>query len=120
MFSKRENKVRDDTKNEHINQLNNETGKLTWKELEPHFARGAVIKVAIELDLVNIATTFIQDNKAQVEAWLATGQVTRANEEDARRWELAATLSTSTNKDQQTFWAIVTAPWILVQEIVEQ
>ncbi|NOX43638.1 MAG: DUF2288 domain-containing protein [Gammaproteobacteria bacterium] len=102
--------MEDNIQNEHIDQLNNETGKLNWKELERHFARGAVIKVAIEIDLVNAAAMFAEDNKVLVESWLASGQVVRANEDDARRW----------GKNQQVFWAIVTAPWVLVQEIVEQ
>jgi len=110
--------VQDDTENEHLNQLNNETGKLTWKELERHFARGAVIKVAIELDLVNIAAHFAEDNKTQVELWLASGQILRANEDDARRWTAAN--SEATKDEPPVFWAIVVAPWVLVQEITEQ
>jgi len=102
--------MNDNTENEHIDPLNNETGKLSWKELERHFARGAVIKVAVELDLVNVASTFAQDNKAQVESWLLCSQVIRANEDDAIKWET----------NQQEFWAIVTVPWVLVQEIFEQ
>lgn len=33
-------------------KLNAETGKLVWNELERHFARGVVIKVAGDLDLL--------------------------------------------------------------------
>lgn len=102
--------MKGNTENEHIDQLNNEMGKLSWKELERHFARGAVIKVASGLNLGNVAATFAEDDKAQVESWLASAQVVRANEKDAQRWEAS----------QQLFWAIVTAPWVLVQEIVEQ
>ena len=36
-------------------KLNAETGKLAWKELERHFARGVVVKVAGDLDLVEVA-----------------------------------------------------------------
>jgi len=112
----------DDTKNEHINQLKNETGKLTWKELERHFARGVVIKVAIELDLVTIAAAFAEDNKAQVEDWLASGEITRANEDDARRWNAATNTGKNNDKnnDNLAFWAIVSAPWVLIQEITQQ
>jgi len=102
--------MNDDTKNEHLEQLNSETGKLHWKELERHFARGSVIKVSSELDIIEVATIFGKDDKEQVQSWLTSGQVVRADEEDARRW----------NKNQQVFWAIVIAPWVLVQEIIEQ
>lgn len=88
-------------------ELNAETGKLAWKELARHFARGAVIRVAPELDLVDVAACVVRDDTARVEAWLAAGLVARASLEDAAGWE----------ERQTTFWAVVTAPWVLVQEI---
>ena len=99
-----------DTENEHLEQLNHETGKLEWKELERHFASGAVIKVDAQLDLVNVAASFAQDNKEQVKAWLDSELIARASETDATGW----------NEQQSLFWAIVTIPWVLVQEIKEQ
>ena len=86
-----------DTNKEHLEQLNHETGKLEWNELERHFARGAVIKVA-------------QDNKEQVQTWLDSDLISRASSADASNW----------NEQQSLFWAIVTMPWVLVQEIKEQ
>lgn len=88
-------------------QLNSETGKLSWKELERHFARGVVIRVERGLDLVDVAARFAQDDKATVERWLTEGQIARASAEDAVDW----------NERQPTFWAVVTAPWVLVQEV---
>lgn len=89
-------------------QLNAETGKLSWKELERHYARGVVIKVAVGLDLVNVAAHIVRDDKPTVEAWLASGQVARASSDDARSWH---------DRDA-TLWAVVAAPWVLVQEAV--
>ena len=86
--------------------LNSETGKLAWKELERHFARGVVIKVARGLDLVDVAACIAQDDKASVERWMSTGQIVRASTEDAADW----------NERQPVFWAVVTAPWVLIQE----
>lgn len=102
--------MNDDISNEHLDQLNHESGKLTWKELERHFARGVVIKVDTLLDLVNVAATFAEDNKKQVQVWLDSGQISRASAEDATKW----------NAEQAIFWAIVTAPWVLVQQVTEQ
>ena len=87
--------------------LNGETGKLRWAELARHFARGVVVKVAQGLDLVAVATSFVKDDKAAIEAWLAAGQIARAATADAVDW----------NSRQPVFWAVVTAPWVLVQEI---
>ncbi len=88
-------------------KLNAETGKLVWKELERHFARGVVIKVAAELDLVETAAAMSRDDKTQVEAWLRQGGIARASTEDALAW----------HAQQCVFWAVVAAPWVLVQEV---
>ncbi len=89
--------------------LNAQTAKIAWEELQKHFARGVVIKVAPELDLVQVAAQVIADDKAQVEAWMASGQVANADDDDARTWVAS----------QPMFWAVVVAPWVLVQPITE-
>jgi hypothetical protein len=88
-------------------KLNTETGQLPWKELERHFARGVVIKVQRGLDLVDVAARIAQDDKAVVERWLTEGRIARASADDAADW----------NQRQPRFWAVVTAPWVLVQEV---
>ncbi len=88
-------------------KLNSETGRLHWRELERHFARGAVVKVAPGMDLVAVAVRFARDDTAAIAAWLQAGQVGRASTEDAVTWQ----------GRQSTFWAVVVAPWVLVQEI---
>ena len=90
-------------------RLNAETGKLIWQELEPHYARGVVVKIARNLDLVEVALNFAEDNKDAIERWLTSGEVERAMEQDAKRW----------GKEDPLFWAVVVAPWVLVQEVEE-
>lgn len=87
--------------------LNAQTAQIEWEELQRHFARGVVIKVAPELDLINVATRIIDDDKAAIEAWMASGQVANATDDDARAWTVT----------QPTFWAVVVAPWVLVQPV---
>lgn len=86
--------------------LNLECGELVWSALLPHFARGAVIRVAPELDLIAVAQGFGNNDTAQVQAWLEIAAVSRATDDDARRW----------NRIKPVFRAIVMAPWVLVQE----
>lgn len=87
--------------------LNLETGKLGWRELQRHFARGAVIVVAHELDLINVAVAFVQDDEAQTKAWIMSRQIAPASDDDAQRWQQQASV----------FWSLVVAPWVLVQEL---
>lgn len=97
----------DDIKIDSRDLLNAQTAKIEWEELQRHFARGVVIKVAPELDLVQTAAHVIDDDKAAVETWMASGQIANASDDDAREW----------TKTQPTFWAVVVAPWVLVQPI---
>lgn len=92
---------------EHLRaQLNGETGKLTWKELERHFARGVVVRVTHGLDLVDVAARFARDDKDSVATWIRDGLIARASNEEALDW----------HQRQATFWAVVVAPWVLVQD----
>jgi hypothetical protein len=87
-------------------RLNAETGRLAWPELAHHFARGAVVKVAPGLDLVEVAARMVRDDQAAIMAWAESGTVARATDADALAWQAANT----------GFWAVVAAPWVLVQE----
>lgn len=91
-------------------RLNAETGQIGWAELQRHFARGAVIKVAQGMDLVAVAMAISRDERAQVAAWIEAGQVQHASDADALAW----------HECQSRFWAVVAAPWVLVQEIPPQ
>lgn len=91
-------------------KLNAETGRIAWTELERHFARGVLIKVAAGLDLVAVAACVSNDDKTAVASWLSAGQIARASAADASLWHAR----------QATFWAVVTAPWVLVQECQDQ
>lgn len=87
-------------------RLNAETGRIAWPELAPHFARGVVVKVAAGLDLVEVAAVFAEDDRVRVAAWMDAGEVARATDSNAEDWSQRA----------PEFWAVVVAPWVLVQE----
>jgi hypothetical protein len=91
-------------------KLNLETAQLAWSELERHFARGAVIKVAVGADLIDAALHIAENNTATVEAWLADRRIARAELADAEDWHAR----------QPMFWAVVVAPWVLVQEVLKE
>lgn len=91
-------------------KLNLETAKLQWSELERHFARGDVIKVAIGTDLIEAALSVAENKTGVIQTWLAEGRIARAEMGDAEDWHVR----------QPMFWAVVVAPWVLVQEVVKQ
>lgn len=86
-------------------KVNLETSRIAWKELQRFFASGVAIAVSIELDLVEVAFQISEDNKAQVEQWLASGQIGKVTDEQALAWYEA----------DAEVWAVVISPYVLVQ-----
>jgi hypothetical protein len=91
-------------------KLNLETAQLQWSELERHFARGDVIKVAIGTDLIEAALHVAENKTEIIQAWLADGRIARADMPDAEDWHARKPM----------FWAVVVAPWVLVQEVIPE
>ncbi|WOD19338.1 DUF2288 domain-containing protein [Paraburkholderia kirstenboschensis] len=83
-----------------------ETAKIGWLELERFFARGMLLRVASDLDLVSVAEAIASDDTAQITQWLSAGLVERVQSETAA--DIAA-------RDPD-LWAVVVSPWICVQE----
>ena len=57
--------------------LNAQTGKIAWSELARHFARGVVIRVSSEQDLLEVAESLIQDRASDVERMYEQGWLER-------------------------------------------
>jgi len=87
-------------------KLLGETASITWKELEPFFARGALLWVEPSQDLIAVAQAFAQNAQGKVALWLESGEVSKLSESKALDlMERAPEL-----------WAVVVAPWVLIQE----
>ena len=87
-------------------KLLGETAAISWEELQPFFARGALLWVEGSKDLVAVAEAVASNDQARVAEWMTQGLLGKL--EDARAEELLA-------RDPQ-LWAVVVAPWVLVQE----
>lgn len=87
-------------------KLLGETASITWQELQPFFARGALLRVASGFDLIEAAQAVAQDNREKVAAWLAEGHMGKLEAEQAQDWQAR----------DPSLWAVVVAPWVLVQE----
>jgi hypothetical protein len=87
-------------------QLNTETAKADWAELHPFFAKGQLILVATQLDLVEVAAHIATDNADHIHTWMTSGQLVKLDDDTALDWE----------QRKPAIWTVVVAPWILVQE----
>lgn len=87
-------------------KLLGETASIDWAELQPFFARGALLWVDPNLDLVAVALALAEDDKASMSAWLAAAQVGKITAPQAEDWL----------QRNPPLWSVVVAPWVLVQE----
>lgn len=87
-------------------RLNLETGRITWKELGFFFARGRILQVTGDLDLIEVASALANDKASQVSAWLDAQQVRILPDAVAKIWAA----------DDHNLWAVVVAPWVVVQK----
>lgn len=87
-------------------EFHGQTARIPWRDLQTHYAHGSVVRVDAELDLVEVAVQLGLDNRAQFEAWTGAGLVAPVSDAEALAWFEA----------DATLWAVVAAPWVLVQE----
>jgi hypothetical protein len=90
-------------------KLLGETAPISWQELQPFFARGALLWVESTQDLIAAAQAVAENDQDKVAAWLQSGLLSKLD--DARAEDLLA-------RDPQ-LWAVVVAPWVMVQERAE-
>lgn len=87
-------------------KLLGETASITWKELQPFFAKGALLWVEPSQDLIAVAQAFAENDEAKVAAWLNTEEVGKVSESTAL----------DLLERDPPLWAVVVAPWVLIQE----
>lgn len=87
-------------------ELNAQTARISWKELERHFARGVLVWVAPDLDLVEVAVSVVRDDKRAIYMHMDCGKLVQLTDEQAGDWATR----------EAELWAVVAAPWVLVQE----
>ncbi|MEY2700127.1 MAG: hypothetical protein RIQ52_882 [Pseudomonadota bacterium] len=86
-------------------KINQDAALIDWNELQRHFARGRLLCVSEELDLIAVGAAMAEDNVAELAPWVEREALRQANEQDARHW----------HETSAVLWAVVIAPWVLVQ-----
>ena len=87
--------------------VNLETSQIAWRELQRFFANGTTVFVDQNLDLVEVALTFIKDQNTLVENWVNESQIHKVTDQQALEWY----------ENDMLVWAVVVKPWILVQAV---
>jgi len=88
-------------------KLQGEVLDTPWRELSPHVARHAVLLVAPDLDLLDVAVVLAHDDVSRLQSWLETGRVGRPSDSLIEAWATEA----------PRFQAVIVQPWVLAQVI---
>jgi len=88
-------------------KLKSEVMATDFAALGPHFARGALILVAVDVDLLDVAECVARDQRARVEAWLKAQHIWRASDADAQAAVAGA----------ERFQFVIVQPWVLAQKL---
>ncbi|MBT4519569.1 MAG: DUF2288 domain-containing protein [Halieaceae bacterium] len=87
-------------------EFHSQTARISWHDLQTHYARGNVILVATDLDLVDVAVQLGMDNTDQFQRWIDNKQVASVQPDQAQLWFDSNIL----------LWTVVAPPWVLVQK----
>lgn len=87
-------------------KLLQETSQIPWKELQTYYAKGQVVQVTSDLDLLEVAAALAADDVAAFKSWMAEGKVGEVSPDCARQWY----------ENDAALWAVVVMPWVLVQQ----
>lgn len=86
-------------------KLNFETAKISWKEIEPFFAKGTLLQIERGDDLVNVADLIASNKVKEMESLILNKKIAFATPEWVRKNCLPTT----------ELWTVVVAPYVLCQ-----
>ena len=89
-------------------QFQRDLAEVSWKDLRIHLQRDAVILVDPTLDLVDTAVAVAEDDKLQVESWLAEGLLKKPDAAQIKSWETDL---------EKPFRVLIVQPFILTQSV---
>lgn len=84
-----------------------EMAPIAFMELQKHFAKGIIIHVSGDLDMIEVAIKLHEDDATAIKCWMDEEKIIRAHDEHAKKWL----------DDETILMAVTAAPWVLVQEI---
>ncbi|MEQ9545494.1 MAG: DUF2288 domain-containing protein [Marinobacter sp.] len=94
------------SRDELLTKLNLETSLINWHDLQTYYARGHVVRVGPDLDLLDVAAELAADNKESFERWMKEDRIGDVPPDMAQAWY----------DRNAELWAVVVAPWVLVQD----
>ncbi len=89
-------------------RFKSDLAEVTWKDLRIHLQRDAIIIVADELDLIDVASVVAADDKVRVAGWIGDQLLVKPTAEQLEAWE---------SELEKPFRMLIVQPYILVQMV---
>ncbi len=90
-------------------RLEKDLAEVDWRSLRIHTQRDALILVAAQLDLVEVATMVVTDAADEIGVWIENGQIGKPTAEQLAAWE---------GELEKPFRMLIAAPYILIQDVL--
>ncbi|MFK8013457.1 MAG: DUF2288 family protein [Marinicellaceae bacterium] len=88
-------------------ELLQECAPVAYKEIEHFFARGMLVLISKNLNIIEIALLIQADDKNKLNKLIDQGDVVRVHDKHALKW----------SQNNTELMAVTVVPWLLVQEI---
>ena len=88
-------------------KLEQDVADISWKDLQPHAKRDAVIVIKEELNLPEVAVAIAEDNTASVQGWIGSQSLAKPTAEQLTDWN---------QTPEKQFSALIVQPFVVVKE----
>lgn len=89
-------------------QLSKDIANIDWQDLLPHAKRDAIIVVAQNLDLLDVAVAIAKDNTVLVQQWIDNKSISKPSSEQLTDWN---------QEMQKQFVTVIVQPFVIIQEV---
>ena len=88
-------------------KLEKDVADISWKDLQPHAKRDAVIVIKEELDISEVAVAIAEDNTASVKGWISEQSIAKPTSQQLTDWN---------QTPEKQFIALIVQPFVVVKE----
>lgn len=89
-------------------RLEKDIAQISWKDLQPHAKRDAIIVIKPELDLAEVAVAIAEDDANSVQQWIEQESIGKPNAEQLTKWN---------QSPEKEFTALIVQPFVVVKEV---
>lgn len=89
-------------------RLEKDVADISWKDLQPHARRDAVIVITQDLELSEVAVAIAEDNTTLVRDWIGNRAIAKPTAEQLTDWN---------QQPEKQFTALIVQPFVVVKEV---